>query len=434
MGDRSKRGSASSRVASRWDDDAGMDWETVAEMEYTEPAGAPDQADDIDDEEDGLEAPTPQDAEEELVSYLLDNHRRGLMSAKCICTVGFWAGKAGLNIVGALGVRPDSSTGNFKRHIDVIMRKRGGDDMPGVYVVPMPAFIRSSGERGVHNLLCVPPHEALVEEMHGCDIDSEIDAWEKPPNYWTHPVVKAMEQRGKKALPVALFLDGVQYGVNNTMLVVSMTNLLTQKKHLICALRKRILCGAKCACSCKGWCSFFALWTFLHWSFKALSEAIFPERRHATELGEDGLTPSGWRPEDGKRSEVAGCAMPFAAACLQLRVDWAEMTNRIGVANHSSNKCPCFLCSCSKTTMLEKDRLGQRVPPPWTLRDANGYEQACKQCEIDLDISRLTDKQWANLKASLFMDSKKKAMVWPCSMTSHISNCEKVTVLNRHLF
>ena len=279
-----KRASASSSAAPRWDDDSSLNWETVAEIEEAGTTTREGHELEEEQEEDGLDGPTPQDAEEELLSYLLDSHRKGQLSAKCVCTVGFWAGKAGLATVGTLSVRPDSSTGNFKRHIDMIMAKRSGPAMPGGYTVPIPAFIRSSGERGVHNFQCVPPHEALIDEMQGHDIDSEIGAWNKPPNYWSHPVVKTMSERGKSVLPIAVFMDGVQYGVNSSMLVISITNLLTNKKHLVCALRKRLLCGAKCACSCKGWCSFFPVWLFLQWSFKALSEAIFPTSRHSTML------------------------------------------------------------------------------------------------------------------------------------------------------
>ena len=100
--------------------------------------------------------------------------------------------------------------------------------------------------------------------------------------------------------------------------------------------------------------------------------------------------------------------MPFAAACLQLRVDWGEMTGRVGVANWSSNSNPCFLCCASKASMFDRVKLGQHEPPPWTPRDVDGYEQACRRCEIDVDVSKLTAKQWENLKASLLMDSNKK--------------------------
>ena len=309
-----RKTSASSVAPGSWEDEGTETWETYAPSD--EPAREEDEGSNADDLADAeWEEATPADAEEELLSHILENQRRGHLSAKTICVISYWAGKAGLDTVGTLAVRPDSSTGNFQRKVDQVRRAREGE-CPGGYVVAIPAAIRASYERGIHDLVCIPPHEALVNEMRG-NVGVELAAWGRVPNYLSHPVATAMRAPGTPVLPIALYLDGVQYGVNHSMLVVTMTNPMTLKKHVLCVLCKHIMCGSKTNCGS----SLYPFWQFLRWSLKALSCATFPTCRHHEELDGDKLK-EGWRPED--RRNIAGEPMPFAAACLQLRADWGE--------------------------------------------------------------------------------------------------------------
>ena len=363
--------------------------------------------DELELEED--EDPQGGEAEEELLAFLLERQRVGKMSAKDICTISYWCGRAGLQEVGKLGMRPETSSGNFKRKVDGILKKRlGSPGKKNGYLVPMPSFIRASGERGVHDLFCRPPHELVLEEVGQLDVAMALDDWKPPPNYYEHPVVQAMNIKGKLVIPLALYLDGVQYGIRDSMLVVTVTNLLTLKKHVVLVIRKRIMCGVKAGCGCRGWCSLFPVWAFLRWSFQALTQAKHPVGRHNTELDADSLNAAEWRPEDAARQALAGEDMPVAAAVLQVRADWGEMTSHLGVANWSTQSDPCFLCRCDKDAMLDRDLLKARAPLAWELRTFRDYQDACLQCEIDVDTSVLSDQEWDDFVKCLMPDTRKE--------------------------
>ena len=94
-------------------------------------------------------------------------------TAKDICIIGFWAGKSGLKTLEPLGLRPGTASGNYRRHLDSFQKSRASEEsLPAGYIVPIPALIRSTGERGIHPLTCLPPHELLIQEMETQDIDA----------------------------------------------------------------------------------------------------------------------------------------------------------------------------------------------------------------------------------------------------------------------
>ena len=225
--------------------------------------------------------------------------------------------------------------------------------------------------------------------------------------YKEHPAVQKMKAQGVPVIPVALYLDATEYAKRDSMLVLTCTNLLSERKHVICVLRKRLMCGAKAGCGCKGWCSLYPLWLFVQWSLEALGDAVYPVARHNTKL--DGLKPEArvWRAEDKQGAEKAGFPMPAAAAVVQIRVDWAEMSSRLGLANWSTASDPCFLCHCSQDDMYEKDKLAAREPMPWPLRTADGYDQACEDCEIQVPIGQLSREEWAKFTSCLENDLRK---------------------------
>ena len=82
----------------------------------------------------------------------------GKMAAKDICIIGHWCGMAERKIVGTLGMKPSSASGNFKCHFDMVVRKRVSDALPQAYTLPVGsvlAYVRSTGERGIHDPLCM---------------------------------------------------------------------------------------------------------------------------------------------------------------------------------------------------------------------------------------------------------------------------------------
>ena len=109
-----------------------QDWE-LEEASWESDVG-PAEGEEVGSEEEGSETEaedvTGKEAEEELVNLLLDQNRRGKLTAKDLCTLAWWAGKAGLQQVGELGMNPQSGSGNFRRHLDRFLRKREGPCQP----------------------------------------------------------------------------------------------------------------------------------------------------------------------------------------------------------------------------------------------------------------------------------------------------------------
>ena len=401
---RSKAGSSTDAPPKEWEMED-PEWQQESEGEGTEPQ-EDDEEDDPSDTEVG-----PSDAQHELLSFLLGRHQQGKLTAKDMCIISFWCGRAGLKQVGTLGMRPKSSSGNHQRHVDGFLKKHYGQDMPDAYLLPMPTHHRASGERCVHDLPVLPPHELLAKEMQGADVGALLDGWRKTPNFDSHPVVVNMAARATNVVPLALYLDVASYAVRDSMLIVSVTNLLTDKQHVVAVLRKRMMCGLKAGCGCKGWCSLHILWCFLRWSLQALSEATYPSCRHHSELDADKLNDAGWRKEDAPRQASAGTPMPFAGAVLQLRADWGEMATRLGLANWSTWSDPCFLCSCNRGQMLDREALTKHdAGLAWPLRTAAGYEADCRRCEVFLDVTTMSELEWEDVKSALVMDVRKEGV------------------------
>eukprot|EP00971_Amphidinium_carterae_P198829 3945703-Amphidinium_carterae.1 len=61
------------------------------------------------------EEDTKAGATDHLIELLLQKHFAGELSAKTVCTISYWAHKAGLDALEGLAEKPNSSSGNFKK-------------------------------------------------------------------------------------------------------------------------------------------------------------------------------------------------------------------------------------------------------------------------------------------------------------------------------
>eukprot|EP00971_Amphidinium_carterae_P152199 3016775-Amphidinium_carterae.1 len=209
-----------------------------------------------------------EEAESELCEFLLQQFCAGKMSATQTSSIAWLATRAGLKKMEGMAVKPDSNSGNFSRKMQNYLSK----DLKGhIYEVPIPAYIRHSGGRCMLNLSMVCPHEVLYEQTRERDLAQDIALWEKeaPPAYFSHPI---LEKATMPTLAYALFLDGVQYSESDSLVAITMTNLVHNKKVLLGVVRKRLMCGNKCNCACGTWCSMFPIYQFLAWSMTALAE------------------------------------------------------------------------------------------------------------------------------------------------------------------
>ena len=98
----------------------------------------------------------------------------------------------------------------------------------------------------------------------------------------------------------------------------------------------------------------------------------------------------------------------MAGALLQIRADWAEMTSRFGVANWSTAAHPFYLCTCNRTSMVDRQNLTHNAQGASPLRTEQGYDEACSGCEIQVPTDALSPEQWAALLDSLSMDLRKE--------------------------
>ena len=342
--------------------------------------------DDEDTDESGVEA----DPGSELFAYVTSQHQAGFLTAKQACVIAWWAGKAGVSSMEPIGLPPDTvGSGDFKRLLTKVLR--GSAE---TYILPVPAYLRSTGTRGDYGLHTLLPHEALINELQGTELQMMHQMWEKAPNYEGHPVVRAAAMMPEKpvVVPLSLFIDGVAYAKKDSLLVVSVQNLWTERRHIVAVLRKRVLCK----CGCRGWDTLHTLFSWLRWCLQILADAKHPEQRH------DG---TGWQKEDKQREEVGGSGLPFAAAVLQLRADWAEIAHTLAVPQWKSAGNPCFLCDTSSADMFTHLLACGTGDLPWTLHDAETYEQACQECEIDVDPS---EEQWNELRNLLRHDRRRE--------------------------
>ena len=238
------------------------------------------------------ESDAEDDPGQELFSYLLSEHSAGKMTAKQVCIVCWWAGKAGVEAVKPIGKSPATKgSGDFKRTLDRYMHQ----DLPDSYSVPVPAYSRASEERAICQLDCVLPHEMLQRDVEKYDKKKAEQQREAPPNWQDHPVVQEAraEVEPVHVIPLSLFIDGVSHAKRDSLFVISLTNLLTKSKFVVAALRKRI----RCKCGCFGWCTLHSVFVWLKWALTILRQGKHPSERHDHQA---------WAMHEKQRSESAG--------------------------------------------------------------------------------------------------------------------------------
>ena len=278
--------------------------------------------DESDASSDDFDNPVPPlEASQQLLDYLLWSNQRGHMTARQVCTVAFWASKAGATALEVLAVNPRSTGGNFQKKVDTYMASTLGSQRDATYVAPVPAQIHSTGCRDIFDLHTMPPHEVLstahaqeragmVEELRKASASSQL-----PKAYTEHPVVQRAPEDAI-VLPLAMFLDGVRFGRKGSVLGVTIQRILPgSRKYLCIALRKKLTC----LCGCRKWCTLYPLFKMIRWSLEALADGKWPAKNH---LEED------WdvkKPADKWRHDKAGTPLPFRGALCQVRSDWSEL-------------------------------------------------------------------------------------------------------------
>ena len=326
----------------------------------------------------------------QLAELLLRLHIDGRLSAKDTCTISHWAAKAGaIGPARSLAYPPNAPTGHFQRHLDRVAGLRGGGEK--FLKVRVPAHTKYHGDRTVLDILMVPPHECLHQEVvEDPSILEKINAAEWPAHYHEHPVVRSAGDG--KVLPLAFYIDAAQYTKLGAAAVVFVVcNMTSGSRHLVAVLKKRDFCR----CGCRGWCSLRPVFAFLRWYFAALASGHYPP------TGPDGVALAG----DGSelRRSLSGLPLAMRGAVFQVKGDWAEYAHSLGFPSWRHTQYPCLWCHCDRDSMYDWDDMDAGLLP-WAPTTAGDYEEACARCERLVVIA--TPALRARVAALLFYDKR----------------------------
>ena len=322
-----------------------------------------------------------------LVEFLLDQLYKNQMSARAVCTICFWAAKAGAQGIDDFALRPDSPSGHFQRKIDKATRVDLKEERKRAYTVPTPLYTKHDMSRSVHPMMVQLPHVQLAEEVASNPraASGPLEA-EWTEAFSRHPVV--LENPSKVVMPYALYMDGVSFTLKDSMLGIFVYSLHTLKRHLCCVLRRSYLCK----CSCHGWCTLYPIFRVLRWSFEQLARGTYPEQDI------DGPWPA-----NSVNADRAGELLGFIGALLHIKGDWSEYSHTMGFADWNSRLFCCMFCKATKDNRFAINGFSP-FSDPWGALVHGDLEKACEVAEL---WRHLSAEQHTRVKAALHYDKSK---------------------------
>jgi hypothetical protein len=328
-----------------------------------------DHPDDPDDPE-PTTGPTAPEATQLLADFMIDKWCHGKMAAVDLCMMCFWMKAAGMSgLIAELAKMPKpNQRGKCRDHI---RRKLGLDKETGRFdKLALPSSDKSDGSRITHNMYVLNPHDAINMEVaddptiHDTLAQHVADG-KLPPSYMEHPVARAS---GHKALPCFLYIDGVPTTKHDGVIGFWVYCAISLRRHLVAVLRKSRICQ----CGCSGWCSFYVMFLWLHWSFFSMADGTHPE---LTLFGQvRGV-------DDPIMAALAGTALLYSAAIIGIKCDWQELATTFGLSNWKTSLAPCALCMATVRNMYDDETL-QVGEPCWEDVTTEMYSEECDRSEI----------------------------------------------------
>lgn len=309
-----------------------------------------------------------------MIGYMLYLYGITKITAADLCILCYYGMQAGAYGEGfeLYGLPPNLDSGRYQKHLDAVLPPTAPST--GYYPLTIPCRDKS-GIRREMLVPMVPVHETIAAE---CTVTPEVkrdfDYWVRTTDwggrYAEHPRVRDRPAGSPLPLPLAVYLDGVQYSLQNTaghtrsLLLISVYNLVSLKRHVCVCLRKIDLC----ACGCRGWCSLWPVFQCLAWQLESLSTGTRPNANFDQTPWTDAESVL-WR---------AGTALGVTCCLLFIKGDWAEHTATMGFPNWASIYHPCVWCSSPLSVLynFEGTTLDHSV---WDA--APDYEAACAACE-----------------------------------------------------
>ena len=95
--------------------------------------------------------------------------------------------------------------------------------------------------------------------------------------------LRLREGDARQVCPLALYLDGIKFmrAIDpraDTVVAITMYNVMTMKRHLIAVISKREVCR----CGCRGWCSYYVIFRYVAWSLAAAGDELDAARGDST--------------------------------------------------------------------------------------------------------------------------------------------------------
>ena len=319
----------------------------------------------------------PAEATQEVLDLLLDKWTTGeRIYAVDVCVICWWLKLAGIGgLVADISKRPGGQPGKYKGHL---RRKLGIDKLASARLstLSVPCSDKHTGVRVDHKMPVWNPYEAINlevaedETLHQTWRDA-VDGDSLPPMYTDHVVVQSAAARAKTALGLCLYVDGVPTTKRDGLIGFWVYVLESTKRHLCAVIQKSRLCN----CGCKGWCSFWVIFNWLHWNCVIMADGYHPCTDHVLNL----IT-------DPTRLAIVGEALLFIGALICIKGDWMEYGTTFAFTTWSNKTSPCNSCWCTSDNMYD-DAGFNGVDELWELFGMNDYVNACDSCEISVRVT-----------------------------------------------
>ena len=306
-----------------------------------------------------------------LRQWVLRQYKVAKMTAEQVCTLSWFATKAGATGLGDLQLDP--SRRDQAEHLRRVLEIR---QQTSFYRAEVPMWNKEVEQMHHVSFPFALPHESFVKqfELTRSAFDPALhDGSRLSPLYRDHEVTRL---KGPKACPVGYFSDAVPHTNRDSFIAFYWSSIISGERFLICSLRKQDLCR----CGCKGFCTLRSVMSVISWSFNCLAAGTWPEVRH------DGSGHS----EGTDRFELRGnlLADGYCGAMCELRADLSEMVSALGFATPWAPgvpKHPCFLCDCPHNDLFNFP-VDMNMNGVYPLRDAAEYNSLVAQAVTTVTI------------------------------------------------
>eukprot|EP00959_Pyramimonas_sp_CCMP1952_P107817 2254436-Pyramimonas_sp.AAC.1 len=210
------------------------------------------------------------DAGSQLLTHLLRLYASCRLSAKDFCSLCYFAREARVpgGAFHTYAVSPSQkSEGNYQKHLDTVLPCLDDDFVDVIAPVTDRQYVReqrtfpmrlawSSLETELANN---PSISRRLQSREASDDVLSVPAYQEHPS-----VVEALANDSPLPLPLAFYLDAVQYqaqaaGRSDNVLGFWIINLLTGRRHFMSAIKGLDFCN----CGCRGNCSLYPFFSNL---------------------------------------------------------------------------------------------------------------------------------------------------------------------------